>query len=78
MFKDFVGKNVEMILGFATYTVDGGASPAFFYGEVLDVNENSLKLSVSQQGRGSFGTIKYDNEIMEVNLKYIILLREIL
>ena len=78
MFKDFVGKNVEMILGFASYTIDGGASPAFYYGEVVEVNDSSLKILLSQQGSGSFGTKKYDNELMEVNLKYIISLREML
>ena len=78
MFKGFIGKNVEMILGFSTYIIDGGAVPSVFYGTVLEVDENSIKMSLIHQDKGMFGTIKYNNEIMEVNIKYVISLREVL
>ncbi len=76
MFKSFIGKNVEMILGFSSYTLDGGTCPGFFYGEVLDVNENTLKIALTKSGKG-FGATTYNNEIMEVNIKYVIAVREV-
>lgn len=67
MFKDFVGRNVELIVGFSGATVDGGACPSCYYGTLEDVNESSIKLSLSKVGNG-FGAKQCNGEIMEVKL----------
>lgn len=77
MYKDFVGKKVELILGFASYTLDGGSRPEFLYGEVLSVTDNSIKMSLVQRDKGKFCAVSYDGDIIEVNIKYVLAVKEI-
>lgn len=77
MFRDFIGRNVEVLVSFSTSTVDGGACPCRYFGTLNDVNENSIRLSLTKIGVG-FGAKECNGELMEVNIKYVIYIREIL
>lgn len=78
MYKEFINKNVEIILAFSTYTIDGGACPEYYYGQVLDATETSLKISILKTGRHKLDSMKYNGEIMVINTNYVIAIREII
>lgn len=78
MYTELIGKNVELILAFSTYTLDGGASPEFYYGVLMAADEQTLKLEVHQSGRTRFNSQDYTGETMIINRNYVVALRELL
>ena len=77
MYKEFINKNVEIILAFSTYTLDGGASPEFYYGQVLDVTDSSITISLIKTGRHKLNFMNYNGETMVINTNYVIAVREV-
>ena len=76
MLKDFIGQEVTAVVGFSSYTLDGGANPAYYTGKVLDVNEEFIKMEVVTSnvvlGReGIVKTISGSGQCI-INKKYII------
>ena len=75
MFKEFVGRDVEVIIAFSLATVDGGSCPCHYFGVLNEVSEHSIKMSLTKIGLG-FGSKGCNGELFEVNLKYVVSIRE--
>ena len=73
MFKEFIGRNVEVLIGFASSSPSGAMPPVSYFGVVKDADENSVKLSLV-----NYAAKKFNGELIEFNSKFIIYIKEVL
>ncbi|HHX72619.1 MAG TPA: hypothetical protein GX701_06820 [Clostridiales bacterium] len=80
MEREFIGKDVEVLVSFAGSFRDAGYAPVKFHGKLLDTDENYLKMQVNKAElaiTGILGSMGLKNSgLMLIKRDYVIYMRD--